>query len=618
MKKDRLLRGESSDKEDPTQAIFEAEYNFLLNQMKNPQVGSIEGKDKILNEKKKRQLEREERKQKLVEKETKRAHLTETAEPSQSLSSDDDVPSLPSTSNEDADYIPPRRVRKPKKLDKVMLELPTKDLMKMTADLCARIKLSDREATSLYAKIVLSGGGDLNQFVISKSTTQRHRILSEKKAEEKLSLKFQDISREHPYGILHWDGKKVDFESGASEEHLVICYQHVGSDKQPQFIGAPQTPNGTGAAQAEAIVRYIDSCGVEDQIIGHVWDTTASNSGRNIGAAKLLDDALGRACLWLACRRHAAERHCVHANGIVCGETKSPEEKLFKHFKKNFHLIDTRDIQQFKWEGDQDSLVGPFKLSTELALSVKTWAENCCVNGSFPREDYWELLELVTHVLGGVIRRQSMINKDKPPRVVGFQMEQPGAFHHARFMAKAIYYVKMYMVLHQLNGNGLVTADQAAQVERMSRYIILLYARYFLQTALTSAAPSLDLTFCSVVDLQISQAVEESIHRQMFYLTEELVVLALCDKHTTAVEKEMIVKALLQADRPQEFPPMKPLFKVNLLMNKAHDEPSLHDFIGPRSWLIFDLLKVKVQWMQYLVNQWDTQEEQLSNLKIKT
>ena len=35
-----VLKGESSDQEDPTQAIFEAEYNFLLNQMKNPQVGS--------------------------------------------------------------------------------------------------------------------------------------------------------------------------------------------------------------------------------------------------------------------------------------------------------------------------------------------------------------------------------------------------------------------------------------------------------------------------------------------------------------------------------------------------------------------------------------------------
>ena len=57
MKKDRLLKGESSDQEDPTQAIFEAEYNFLLMQMKNPQVGSIKGKDKIPHEKKKRQLQ---------------------------------------------------------------------------------------------------------------------------------------------------------------------------------------------------------------------------------------------------------------------------------------------------------------------------------------------------------------------------------------------------------------------------------------------------------------------------------------------------------------------------------------------------------------------------------
>ena len=73
--------------------------------------------------------------------------------------------------------------------------------------------------------------------------------------------------KKHPYGILHWDGKKIKFESGGSEEHLVIYYQHVGATSQPQFIAALQTPNGTGAGQCEATVRFNDALGVEEAIV---------------------------------------------------------------------------------------------------------------------------------------------------------------------------------------------------------------------------------------------------------------------------------------------------------------------------------------------------------------
>ena len=67
----------------------------------------------------------------------------------------------------------------------------------------------------------------------------------------------------------------------------------------------------------------------------------------------------------------------------------------------------------------------------------------------------------------------------------------------------------------------------------------------------------------------------------MFYLTEELVVLALCDTITPNDEKERLVKALIEADRPQQFAPMKPKFKVELLLNQQFDTPCLHHFVGP-------------------------------------
>lgn len=615
---DKIQRTETKDESGSSSLpIHEIEFNFLKDQMKNPQVGTIDNSIDMIHQKKVR--DREEREQKKFQKEQK-----ERAESSKQFESVSETqvremlgePDTTAEENnndslggtEDPDYVPPQRGKKKKKLDKVMLELPTKDIGKEIGVLTARLKLSNRAVTSLYAKVILSGGGDLNKFVISKSTIHRQRILAEKAAEEKLKIRFEELSAEKPYGILHWDGKQIKFNSGDVEEHLVICFQHVGSDKQPQFLGAPHTVNGKGAAQCEAIIRYVDDGGFEEQIIGHVWDTTASNTGRHIGAAKLLDLALGRASLWLACRRHASERHVVHANTAVCGKTSSPDDPLFKHFKEHFQEIDTADVQYFQLDGDENS--PDYKFIEERIMDVKNWAEERCISGSFPREDYRELLELLCHVLGGTIRRKSATKKTTPARIVQFHMEQPGAFHHARFMAKAIYYIKMLMVLPQLKDKMLVTLEQVDQIERMSSFVILLYGQYFLRTAMTAAAPRNDLQFWrnvkrySCVDKEISEAVEDSIYRQMYYLTEELVVLALCDENTPHAEKDQIVQKLIQSDRPQDFPPKKPDFRVDKLLGKSHNEPCLADFVGSRSWLIFHLLDVEVHWMQFPATEW--------------
>ena len=49
---------------------------------------------------------------------------------------------------------------------------------------------------------------------------------------------------------------------------------------------------------------------------------------------------------------------------------------------------------------------------------------------------------------------------------------------------------------------------------------------------------------------------------------------------------------------------MKPRFRDDILINKPHDVPQLKDFVGPRSWLIFHLFDVDVQWMEYSSANW--------------
>lgn len=105
------------------------------------------------------------------------------------------------------------------------------------------------------------------------------------------------------------------------------------------------------------------------------------------------------------------------------------------------------------------------------------------------------------------------------------------------------------MVLPQLITQELLPVIQISAIERMAMFIILMYGQYFLQTAMTAAAHAIDLGFWrnavqyEVINKDIFKIVVESIHRQMFYITEKLCVLTLCDNITSNEEKE---KALIE------------------------------------------------------------------------
>ena len=96
----------------------------------------------------------------------------------------------------------------------------------------------------------------------------------------------------------------------------------------------------------------------------------------------------------------------------------------------------------------------------------------------FPREDYKELCELIAIYLGA----------DLPN---GFTMRRPGADHHARFMPKAIYYLKLFLLQNLFPLWG----SKVKEVKRMALYIGVFYGKYFLQSSLTASAPANDLRF---------------------------------------------------------------------------------------------------------------------------
>ena len=75
-----------------------------------------------------------------------------------------------------------------------------------------------------------------------------------------------------------------------------------------------------------------------------------------------------------------------------------------------------------------------------------------------------------------------------------WRLQRPKAVSHARFMAKGILIMKIYMTRHQLPSSVLFPQERE-QVARIAKFVFFLYSKYFLEAMIPAAAPRLDLEF---------------------------------------------------------------------------------------------------------------------------
>ena len=75
------------------------------------------------------------------------------------------------------------------------------------------------------------------------------------------------------------------------------------------------------------------------------------------------------------------------------------------------------------------------------------------------------------------------------------------------------------------------------------------------------------IIYLQIHDPQLAEAVLTSVYRHMWYLTEELVVLALADSDTSDDEKSHMVAQMAAVGRPQQFLPSQ--MNENLLISNS-------------------------------------------------
>ena len=172
-----------------------------------------------------------------------------------------------------------------------------------------------------------------------------------------------------------------------------------------------------------------------------------------------------------------------------------------------------------------------------------------------------------------------------------FTLKKPGACHHARFMGKTIYLLKMYILSLIFNR---LTPRLIVGLERMVLFVLSLYGKYFLQSSLTVSAPRLDIQFIKQltmyqnIDRDISECVLKSVVRHLWYLTPELIPLALFDNAVSDDEKKQLAKQLTEISVPQTFKSGKPSFVklVETIDNHMIHNLSFADLVDENSWFI--------------------------------
>ena len=258
------------------------------------------------------------------------------------------------------------------------------DIMGKVSLTSDRANVSYRDRAMIAASTANALGVDIEHTNISKSTACRKAQQVRSKTAASVKEEFECPSK----ATLHWDGKIVTLKGNKKSNR--VCVYLTGSDNQQfrKLLGVPETATGTGQDEAKAVTDQLVHWGIQEEIVGLVFDTTSSNTGVHSGACKLIEEWRGSPLLWLACRHHVAELHMGTVVHVVTGNTNDPGVKLFRRLRKewstlqiahtNLVLFDTSHLDE--------------ALQAE-AKAVLGWAQGELLAKTWPREDYKELLD---------------------------------------------------------------------------------------------------------------------------------------------------------------------------------------------------------------------------------
>lgn len=584
------------------QISIEEDKKFLLAQREKGRRGCMNTVDMTLFKKeesrRKRDIERESRK---VKETSRHSQATESTIPAESDDSSNEMEAIESDDVE-VEFLP-KKARKSKR-GKVSFITPE------LVSALDRSKISSRNSTFVLAAAADSLGHDSADLILNRESIRRARVRNREQIAKEIRSSFQpDVIL-----MVHWDGKMLPALTNKQRvDRLAVV---VSGDGVMKLLGVPSLENGTGEAQAAAVFALLQDWNLSDRVQLMSFDTTASNSGVRSGACVLLEKKLDRELLSCACRHHIFELIIAAVFNSTMGPSTGPDIKLFQKFASNWQQMDKTSYESGLSDPEIATALVP------ISEDIIQFAQDQLSNFQ-PREDYRELLILVLIFLG--------------VDTTAGNIRAPGAFHRARWMAKLIYCVKIFIFRSQFHLTSgelsglrkfLIFTFQVCKkiylfmstvyhIDFLFKYLIQIYLKVWYTAPSPVAAPRTDLNLLKdlleykVKNKTVGGAALKSFTGHLWYLSETLIALAFFDEIVSFETKCEMVLALYKNCASQY------LRRIKLNESKIH-ECKLSDFVSSKTRTFFKTMSIDDSFLATPPNTWKENEGYIDGLrKIK-
>lgn len=231
----------------------------------------------------------------------------------------------------------------------------------------------------------------------------------------------------------------------------------------------------------------------------------------------------------MPCRHHIYELILREVFEAKFGKSSAPGVLIFDRFKGGWDAIKTKAYTA----GIEDDEVAKW-IPVAKQIEIRDFCK-VQLNESQPRRDYEEFLQLILLFLGEDLDKYSV--------------RPPGPVSHARWMAKGIYSLKMFLYRKHFK----MTARELNGFRDVCIFIVLRYAKAWFRADRAEEAPNQDFDFIksiaeyAAIDKELSKKVlSKFVGRDghTWYLSDEAIALAFFDSNVATEIKIKMVKAL--------------------------------------------------------------------------
>ncbi|GBP85747.1 hypothetical protein EVAR_97243_1 [Eumeta japonica] len=193
----------------------------------------------------------------------------------------------------------------------------------------------------------------------------------------------------------------------------------------------------------------------------------------------------------------------------------------------------------------------------------------------------------------------------------GISFRAPAGLHRARWMAKAIYCLKLFMFRDQFK----MTKRELKAITEVCVFVVMIYIRCWYQAPLATSAPRNDLWLLN--NLKKFENINKAISKKaltkflghLWYLSEELVAFAFFDDEISIECKQKMVIAL--SEEGSEYSPKRITLDISHI-----EEKSIENFVNSNTLRFFTILGIPSTFLQKEPRLWEEDEDYKASREI--